>query len=87
MYMSDKLFHLFIFVQVSWSVPHKQASSGTYQVKFFDEESYSTLRKVGKIKEWVKLKLANFLTLMSNQTCVAYLLLWSIKEDIMKNVF
>uniref|UniRef100_A0A0E9VR08 Translocon-associated protein subunit delta n=1 Tax=Anguilla anguilla TaxID=7936 RepID=A0A0E9VR08_ANGAN len=27
--------------QVSWSVPHKQASSGTYQVKFFDEESYS----------------------------------------------
>ncbi|KAI1892205.1 hypothetical protein AGOR_G00130920 [Albula goreensis] len=32
--------------QVSWSVPHKQASSGTYQVKFFDEESYSALRKV-----------------------------------------
>uniref|UniRef100_A0A3B1JNE7 Translocon-associated protein subunit delta n=1 Tax=Astyanax mexicanus TaxID=7994 RepID=A0A3B1JNE7_ASTMX len=33
--------------QVSWSLPHKQASSGTYQVKFFDEESYSALRKVG----------------------------------------
>lgn len=34
------------FPQVSWSLPHKQASSGTYQVKFFDEESYSALRKV-----------------------------------------
>lgn len=34
-------------LQVSWSVPHKQATSGTYQVKFFDEESYSALRKVG----------------------------------------
>lgn len=34
------------FPQVSWSLPHKQASSGTYQVKFFDEESYSSLRKV-----------------------------------------
>uniref|UniRef100_A0AAZ3PYP5 Translocon-associated protein subunit delta n=1 Tax=Oncorhynchus tshawytscha TaxID=74940 RepID=A0AAZ3PYP5_ONCTS len=32
--------------QVSWSMPHKQASSGTYQVKFFDEESYSSLRKI-----------------------------------------
>lgn len=35
-----------LFAQVSWSLPHKQASSGTYQVKFFDEESYSALRKV-----------------------------------------
>lgn len=35
-----------LFPQVSWSLPHKQASSGTYQVKFFDEESYSALRKV-----------------------------------------
>lgn len=34
------------FHQVSWSLPHKQATSGTYQVKFFDEESYSALRKV-----------------------------------------
>ncbi|KAK2885720.1 hypothetical protein QQF64_020851 [Cirrhinus molitorella] len=37
--------------QVSWSVPHKQASSGTYQVKFFDEESYSTLRKAQRNNE------------------------------------
>lgn len=37
---------LLLLAQVSWSLPHKQASSGTYQVKFFDEESYSALRKV-----------------------------------------
>nr|XP_055045152.1 translocon-associated protein subunit delta [Misgurnus anguillicaudatus] len=37
--------------QVSWSVPHKQASSGTYQVKFFDEESYSVLRKAQRNNE------------------------------------
>lgn len=39
-------FSSFLLAQVSWSLPHKQASSGTYQVKFFDEESYSALRKV-----------------------------------------
>lgn len=39
----------FSHLQVSWSVPHKQASSGTYQVKFFDEEAYSALRKVWQI--------------------------------------
>uniref|UniRef100_A0A674GVW6 Translocon-associated protein subunit delta n=1 Tax=Taeniopygia guttata TaxID=59729 RepID=A0A674GVW6_TAEGU len=33
--------------QVSWSLEHRQAHSGTYEVKFFDEESYSALRKVG----------------------------------------
>uniref|UniRef100_A0A8B9H0K2 Translocon-associated protein subunit delta n=1 Tax=Astyanax mexicanus TaxID=7994 RepID=A0A8B9H0K2_ASTMX len=38
-------------VQVSWSLPHKQASSGTYQVKFFDEESYSALRKAQRNNE------------------------------------
>ncbi|XP_028850007.1 translocon-associated protein subunit delta [Denticeps clupeoides] len=37
--------------QVSWSVPHKQASSGKYQVKFFDEESYSALRKAQRSNE------------------------------------
>ncbi|XP_030624868.1 translocon-associated protein subunit delta [Chanos chanos] len=37
--------------QVSWSMPHKQASSGTYQVKFFDEESYSALRKAQRNSE------------------------------------
>ncbi|XP_062314594.1 translocon-associated protein subunit delta [Osmerus eperlanus] len=37
--------------QVSWSLPHKQASSGTYQVKFFDEESYSSLRKAQRNNE------------------------------------
>ncbi|MGH0182870.1 UNVERIFIED_CONTAM: hypothetical protein FKN15_010443 [Acipenser sinensis] len=31
--------------QVSWSIEHKNARSGTYEVKFFDEESYSVLRK------------------------------------------
>ncbi|XP_058678395.1 translocon-associated protein subunit delta isoform X1 [Ammospiza caudacuta] len=31
--------------QVSWSLEHRQAHSGTYEVKFFDEESYSALRK------------------------------------------
>lgn len=40
---------LLTILQVSWSVPHKQASSGTYQVKFFDEEAYSALRKVRQI--------------------------------------
>ncbi|XP_062871531.1 translocon-associated protein subunit delta-like [Trichomycterus rosablanca] len=37
--------------QVSWSLPHKQASSGTYVVKFFDEESYSALRKAQRNNE------------------------------------
>ncbi|CAB1452616.1 unnamed protein product [Pleuronectes platessa] len=37
--------------QVSWSMPHKQASSGTYPVKFFDEESYSALRKAQRNDE------------------------------------
>ncbi|XP_031421541.1 translocon-associated protein subunit delta [Clupea harengus] len=37
--------------QVSWSTPHKQASSGTYEVKFFDEESYSALRKAQRNNE------------------------------------
>ncbi|KAI4888911.1 hypothetical protein NFI96_028869 [Prochilodus magdalenae] len=40
--------------QVSWSIPHKQASSGTYQVKFFDEESYSALRKAQRNDEDVE---------------------------------
>ncbi|XP_062871357.1 translocon-associated protein subunit delta [Trichomycterus rosablanca] len=40
--------------QVSWSIPHKQASSGTYQVKFFDEESYSNLRKAQRNNEDVE---------------------------------
>ncbi|XP_077452277.1 translocon-associated protein subunit delta [Stigmatopora argus] len=37
--------------QVSWSLPHKEASSGTYRVKFFDEESYSALRKAQRNNE------------------------------------
>lgn len=32
--------------QVSWSLDHKNAHAGTYEVRFFDEESYSLLRKV-----------------------------------------
>ncbi|MBN3284822.1 SSRD protein, partial [Polyodon spathula] len=35
--------------QVSWSIEHKNARSGTYEVKFFDEESYSILRKVRRL--------------------------------------
>ncbi|XP_054828301.1 translocon-associated protein subunit delta-like [Eublepharis macularius] len=31
--------------RVSWSMEHKLARSGTYEVKFFDEESYSILHK------------------------------------------
>ncbi|XP_041497006.1 translocon-associated protein subunit delta isoform X4 [Microtus oregoni] len=31
--------------QVSWSLEHKSAHAGTYEVRFFDEESYSLLRK------------------------------------------
>uniref|UniRef100_UPI00398F0AA6 translocon-associated protein subunit delta-like n=1 Tax=Pristiophorus japonicus TaxID=55135 RepID=UPI00398F0AA6 len=34
--------------QVSWSAEHKVTKSGTYEVKFFDEESYSALRKVSR---------------------------------------
>ncbi|XP_028850662.1 translocon-associated protein subunit delta-like [Denticeps clupeoides] len=41
--------------QVSWSLPHKQAGSGIYQVKFFDEESYSALRKAQRNNEDVDL--------------------------------
>ncbi|XP_026882746.1 translocon-associated protein subunit delta [Electrophorus electricus] len=40
--------------QVSWSVPHKQASSGTHHVKFFDEESFSALRKAQRNNEDVE---------------------------------
>jgi|UPI0000F5139D translocon-associated protein subunit delta len=35
--------------QVSWSLEHKSAHAGTYEVRFFDEESYSLLRKVSII--------------------------------------
>lgn len=31
---------------MSWSLDHKSAHAGTYEVRFFDEESYSLLRKV-----------------------------------------
>ncbi|XP_043855151.1 translocon-associated protein subunit delta-like [Dromiciops gliroides] len=37
--------------QVSWSLEHKNAHSGTYEVKFFDEESYSLLRKAQRNNE------------------------------------
>uniref|UniRef100_A0A8C5QXE3 Translocon-associated protein subunit delta n=1 Tax=Leptobrachium leishanense TaxID=445787 RepID=A0A8C5QXE3_9ANUR len=37
--------------QVSWSLEHKNARSGTYEVKFFDEESYSLLRKAHRNNE------------------------------------
>ncbi|XP_034772660.2 translocon-associated protein subunit delta [Acipenser ruthenus] len=37
--------------QVSWSIEHKNARSGTYEVKFFDEESYSVLRKAQRNNE------------------------------------
>ncbi|XP_074063613.1 translocon-associated protein subunit delta isoform X1 [Macrotis lagotis] len=37
--------------QVSWSLEHKNARSGTYEVKFFDEESYSLLRKAQRSNE------------------------------------
>ncbi|XP_054859424.1 translocon-associated protein subunit delta [Eublepharis macularius] len=37
--------------QVSWSMEHKLARSGTYEVKFFDEESYSILRKAQRNNE------------------------------------
>nr|XP_021407561.1 translocon-associated protein subunit delta [Lonchura striata domestica] len=37
--------------QVSWSLEHRQAHSGTYEVKFFDEESYSALRKAQRNNE------------------------------------
>ncbi|NXV56007.1 SSRD protein, partial [Molothrus ater] len=36
---------------VSWSLEHRQAQSGTYEVKFFDEESYSALRKAQRNNE------------------------------------
>ncbi|NXD46893.1 SSRD protein, partial [Copsychus sechellarum] len=39
--------------QVSWSLEHRQAQSGTYEVKFFDEESYSALRKGAWNGPWV----------------------------------
>ncbi|TFJ96054.1 NADH dehydrogenase [Platysternon megacephalum] len=37
--------------QVSWSMEHRAARSGTYEVKFFDEESYSALRKAQRNNE------------------------------------
>uniref|UniRef100_A0A4X1T229 Translocon-associated protein subunit delta n=1 Tax=Sus scrofa TaxID=9823 RepID=A0A4X1T229_PIG len=38
-------------VQVSWSLDHKSAHAGTYEVRFFDEESYSLLRKAQRNNE------------------------------------
>ncbi|EGV92095.1 Translocon-associated protein subunit delta [Cricetulus griseus] len=37
--------------QVSWSLEHKSAHAGTYEVRFFDEESYSLLRKAQRNNE------------------------------------
>lgn len=37
--------------QASWSVEHRHAHSGTYEVRFFDEESYSLLRKAQRNSE------------------------------------
>ncbi|XP_045140602.1 translocon-associated protein subunit delta-like [Echinops telfairi] len=37
--------------QVSWSMEHKHAHSGTYEVRFFDEETYSLLRKAQRNNE------------------------------------
>ncbi|XP_023416296.1 translocon-associated protein subunit delta isoform X3 [Cavia porcellus] len=37
--------------QVSWSMDHKSAHAGTYEVRFFDEESYSLLRKAQRNNE------------------------------------
>ncbi|XP_021079162.1 translocon-associated protein subunit delta isoform X3 [Mesocricetus auratus] len=39
--------------QVSWSLEHKSAHAGTYEVRFFDEESYSLLRKGTWNGPWV----------------------------------
>ncbi|CAM5119169.1 unnamed protein product [Natator depressus] len=41
------------YYQVSWSMEHRNAQSGTYKVKFFDEESYSALRKGTWSRPWV----------------------------------
>ncbi|XP_040178966.1 translocon-associated protein subunit delta [Rana temporaria] len=41
--------------QVSWSLEHKNAHSGVYEVKFFDEESYSLLRKAQRNNEDVSI--------------------------------
>lgn len=41
--------------QVSWSLEHKSAHAGTYEVRFFDEESYSLLRKAQRNNEDVSI--------------------------------
>ncbi|XP_039722963.1 translocon-associated protein subunit delta-like [Pteropus medius] len=41
--------------QVSWSLDHKSAHAGTYEVRFFDEESYSLLRKAQRNNEDVSI--------------------------------
>ncbi|XP_050783367.1 translocon-associated protein subunit delta isoform X1 [Gopherus flavomarginatus] len=46
--------------QVSWSMEHRAARSGTYEVKFFDEESYSALRKAQRNNEDVSVIRALF---------------------------
>ncbi|XP_040830522.1 translocon-associated protein subunit delta isoform X1 [Ochotona curzoniae] len=50
--------------QVSWSLDHKSAHAGTYEVRFFDEESYSLLRKVmnSRLRETTK-------TCLSSRLC------------------
>lgn len=46
--------------QVSWSLDHKSAHAGTYEVRFFDEESYSLLRKVrAPAAHWAPLSLGS----------------------------
>lgn len=62
--------------QVSWSLDHKSAHAGTYEVRFFDEESYSLLRKVsiawspleGPSETWQALPCCSFSPLGSSLT-------------------
>ncbi|XP_031566352.1 translocon-associated protein subunit delta-like isoform X3 [Actinia tenebrosa] len=42
--------------QVSWSVAHKKAPSGTYKINFMDEEGYSNYRKAQRSGESTEIK-------------------------------
>ncbi|XP_059114779.1 translocon-associated protein subunit delta-like [Peromyscus eremicus] len=46
--------------QVSWSLEHKSARASTYEVRFFNEESYSLLRKAQRSNEDVSIILPLF---------------------------
>ena len=53
LHLCGSQYKIFVFTQVSISDEHKKLSSGRYEVRLFDEEGYSLLRKAQRSGESV----------------------------------